>query len=371
MKRVDWLDTLRVFASFLVVLSHYAYVVADVPSSQHFIRTYILNIGSISNMLFFAVSGYLAANSLEHSKSLLEYYRRKVIRIVTPYTVSCIVLGVLLIFLGMFEPKIATQSPFNSAIHGGNWQELLLRLFPVSADVNLLGFLGFNKFSAFIGEWFIAAIIYLYFIAPLLYKCLKKNSALTIIASVIISVKFIHFSALPMPITFFGGRIQEFLAGMILYHYKDFIVENFSRLNKTFIVLAAGLIIYAAYFNTAAQSIWVKTLLGKPYNIYQYLIADAIVVYLSYAVAVYLNKHFEKWMTPFNNFSQISYVAMLIQHVVIYRFAWSYKFSDLGKFGVFFFFVAILMTTIVLSEHLKNIYKPIEERLIKRRFFVE
>ena len=327
-------------------------------------------------MIFFAVSGYLAANSLNHSKSILEFYRRKIIRIAIPFAVAYMYLATLLILLGIFEPQIAEQSPLKNVINsGGNISALLIGMLPLSMDVNFMKFFDLQVYG-FIGEWFIGMIIYLYLIAPLLYKFLCRYFFITVLSSIIISIgsfeltKILHAQGIIAEVgIFFPVRIPEFLFGMILYLYQDFILSEKRKLIYIFTIFAGGLVLYALKFNQNAGSFWEKIILDNPINICQYLLAAVILIFFIYVAAVYLNEHFKKLMQVFNNFSKISYVAMLIQHVVIYRFALSYNFSTISKFGAIFFLIMIILTTIFLSKQILKIYKPVEERLIERRLF--
>ena len=380
MNRIGWLDTLRVLASFLVIISHYSYAVADVPSVEDFLHTYVLRIGQIGNMLFFAVSGYLASNSLEHSKSIWEFYRRKIIRIAVPFAVAYLVLATLLILFGMFEPSLADQSPLKKVINtGGSYTAFLIGMTPLSMDRNFLFIFDLPVYK-FIGEWFIGIIIWLYLISPLLDKCLRRNFFLTVFAAILISfgtfelTKFLHAQGLITKAqvgVVFPVRIPEFLFGMILYVKKDFIAAHFQKLIYIFAGLLAVLTCYELNFYPYKGSFFEKLIMDHPPNIWKYLFAASIFTFLIYSASIYLNKRFENLMAWFNNFSKISYVAMLIQHVIIYRFTASYDFSTMSKFGILFFLAVIILTTIFLSEQIHKVYKPLEERLIKRRLLLE
>ena len=377
MKRVDWLDTLRVLASLIIIISHYVVIVHNVPSVQSFIYKFFGNTGTIGNMLFFALSGYLVANSLERSKNIGEFYRRKIIRLTIPFMASYLILATLLIFLGMLlDPEISNQSPFKNVINnGGSYIGVLIGMLPLSMDLYFVALSKLPVYS-FVGEWFIGTIIYLYLISPLLYKCLRWNFIFAVISSFAIAAATFYLTLglkdtgyIAENSVLFTVRIPEFLIGMILFKYRDFISRNQEKLNRIFLTLAIFLIFYGVKFNSTLESFWDRIILGEPINFLQYLIADVILVYLIFELVLYLNKNFTAAMTKFNSFYDISYVAMLIQHVVIYRFALSYDFSTLSKFGVLFFLLMITLTTIFLSKLILKICEPLEKRLIERRLF--
>jgi peptidoglycan/LPS O-acetylase OafA/YrhL len=273
--------------------------------------------------------------------------------------------------LGIVDTKFSAISPLSKIIYsGGNYSAFLIGMFPISADDNVTGYFHLPNYRL-IGEWFIGTIVWLYIISPLLYKCLKKNLLLTLTISIGIADSIFKFAQVPSILTFFIVRIPEFSFGMVLFLLKDFIEKNNILLTKIMAVLGAILIAYGLYFGSATKNIFEKIIFGAPFNIFQYLFAAAITVYFSYYIVTYLNENFSGIMMKFNAFSNISYVAMLIHHFVIYRLNDIYHFSNSSKFGVAVFFVMVLFFTIFFSEQIHKIYKPLEEKLIKRRGFFD
>lgn len=369
--RIGWLDTMRVLASLIVIFSHYAYIAGKAPAVQHFFQTYIFNIGSIGVIVFFAVSGYLAANSLEHSKSILEFYRRKLIRIIVPFTVAYIFISVFLTLLGVFSPKISAFSPISKVMapDGSGWA-FVVGMLPLAADDNVTKFFQLPNYRM-IGEWFIGTIVWLYLISPLVFKCLKKNLIISTGIIVAISLSLFKFGSLPSPLTFFMVRLPEFSFGMVLFILEDFINKNDKKVFTIMSVLGIILVAYGLIFGNPEKSIFARIILGTPLNLFQYIFAAAIISYFAYVLVKFLNEKFERSMEYFNSFSNVSYVAMLIHHFVIYRLNDLYHFTKLGKFGVVFFLIVTIFATVFLSEQIHKVYKPLEERLIKRRLFLE
>ena len=168
---------------------------------------------------------------------------------------------------------------------------------------------------------------------------------------------------------FFGIRIPEFSFGMILFLLKDSISKNSSLILKIMTILGITFIGYGLIFSSHTNIIS-KIIFGAvPYGVIHYSLAAAFITYFTYIFVKYLNEKFPKITARFNSFSNISYVAMLIQHVIIYRLNDIYHFTTLTKSGVFFFFLLVLLTTIFLSKQILKIYKPVEENLIKRRWY--
>ena len=375
--RIAWLDTMRVMASFLVILSHFAYKAVEIPSVQNFISNYVLYIGQIGNMLFFAVSGYLAANSIVHSQITKEFYRRKIIRITVPYTFAYVILCIVFLFFGIFEPKLESNllSPLKHAMDTDGYigfVGLFFGMLPISSDANLIIFFHIPTIHL-VGEWFIGAVIYLYLLSHLLFKLINRNVILTFISSIIIAGLFYNFSPawkdagyIAEWLFLFPLWIPSFLIGMIIFLYQDFVLNNIKKIALINILMLVGLIFYGGYFNVETQSIWAKLISCSPLNFWQYLFANIGIVYFVYIVSIFFNEKFDKIMTKFNRFSNISYVAMLIQSAIIASFFIIMNCSAFNKFEVLMLFVSIVMCTIFISEIIRKIYKPIEEKLIRK-----
>ncbi len=362
--RVAWLNTVRVFASFTIILSHYA-LLDQFRTTHANIYWAFGGIGQIGVILFLAISGYLASNSLKHSKNIWEFYRRKLIRIVIPFTTAYVILGTLFILLGILEPSLPERSPLNHIIYkGGKYLGVLYGIVPI--DMNIIKLFQLPYYW-FIGEWFIGMIVFMYLIAPFLEKCLRKNFILTAIGSIIVAIAMYHFiisgyspkASLMIASWSFVVRIPQFLVGMTIFVYRDFILKHRSILNK--ICLSIVLVILAYSFITVdiGQPIFRGRLfIGTERDFVFSLPAS----YLFFAFAEWLNEKISSsTLEKFNSYSDISYMAMLIQHVVILLFAKSFDFTRLSKFGTVFMLILITGTVVVASYKIRAVYKPIEE----------
>ena len=348
MKRIAWLDTLRVLASVLVIISHYSYLIGGDPTIPHFLTRYVFNVGTIGVILFFAVSGYLAANSLERTPSIKEFYRRKAIRILVPYVAAYVVAFVILQFLEQLpEP------------HAG----ILLSILPV--DINLIVYFELQNYHL-TGEWFIGVIIYLYALAPLLYSAMKKNFALTMALSILIAllpngamVDLQDNGKLFSSDAIFTFRVPEFLMGMAIFRYKDFLEEKIRALR-----VSAGIIftILAAHnlFSNPQISIWGKIFLSRDWT-FIFIAISTIIIF--YAAASFLNEKFPTILAPFNSLSNISYIAMLVHHTIIFQLG--FFFPPQNKFQAIILFGVVIILTIIFSAGIRKIYKPIEEKLVR------
>ena len=363
-KKVAWLNTVRVFASLTIIMTHYI----GLSQFECFknLRWSLVDVGHIGIILFFAVSGYLASNSLSRSKNVLEFYRRKLIRIVIPFAVAYTTLGIFFIFAGIFEPTLASHSPFYEVIYrDGTLWGILFSIFPM--DINLIHYFDLVSYW-FVGEWFIGMVVYMYLIAPILDKILRYNFFIAVILSLILSWNIFGWT-LPLQdsgrITtnwwIFIVRTPEFLMGMIIFVCRDYILKHrniLTKISSTYMVL---LLICVLLLTDNSVSIFSRLCVHHPIS----FIFSLPFIFLMFNFSEWLNEKFSASIEKFNNFSDISYMAMLIQHVIIYLFADSFELSELSTFGFWFIFVLITATIIFVSRKIHDIYKPIEEYLIK------
>lgn len=359
--RILWLDTVRVFSALTVIIGHYA---ACFTSFEKFdtINFLFVHAGNVGVFLFLALSGYLISGSLARSKGLGNFYRRKLIRIVIPFTVAYVMLGAALMVLGLLNISIAERSPFYGAIYQGKFDlGILIAMFPV--DVNLTTALGL-PLTWFVGEWFMGVIIWLYLIAPFLYRFVQRAPLITFAVSIVISVATFYASQglvmqglIRESWWLFPTRIPEFIFGMILFTCKDFFEVNRRRL----LICAGGwtLIIGAV---TIAYNSPVLELVNCLYPTEpRSLLLTIPSTYLFFICAAWLNEQFPIVLAKFNSFSDVSYMAMLIQHVVIYLFAAQLRFEELHTVGAIVVVLLITLVIIGLSNWLKTFSDAVEK----------
>lgn len=362
-KIIPWLDTVRVLSAFAVIVGHYA---SCFDSFAHFdkLRLFFLYAGNIGVFLFFVLSGYLIPPSLERSKSLWSFYKRKLIRVVVPFTICYLVLGTALAMFGLIQPKVAEISPLYRAIYEGGFSfGKFIALFPV--DVNLLKFLGV-PFEWFVGEWFMGVLLWLYLISPLLYKLVKRAPLVTFAATVLISIatykETFDFMLQGRIITgwwLFPARIPEFFFGMMLFTYRD-LLERYRKkiLPVVTIWFIIGLAVSIACYSEIPAFV-LRVFPIEPRSFLMTLPAS----YLLFICAAWLNEKFPRTLAKLNGFSDVSYMTMLTQHIILYVFAAQFKFQDLHTFGLILMFCMITFTIIRVSEWIKKFSDPAEKAI--------
>ena len=360
-KKIAWLDTVRVFASFSIIVAHY--LMSPDFATYPFTRRICYDLASLGVFLFLAISGYLVVGSLDRSKSILDFCKRRVIRVVIPFTVAFIFLSTVFLMAGLIDTGIAEFSPFYKILYNHEYFLNLIAMFPL--DMNLFVWFGVS-FVPFVGEWFMAVIIFMYLLAPPLKFCAERAPLITLAASVVVS--FVVFDAteelyrneqLAYNWWLVFVRIPEFLFGMILAIKRDFFLKYRIELE------VAAIFILGAYFvNFLAQKLPVGFLLLKC-NPKDFLVTMPT-IFLFFSLVERLNQIPSELLRRFNSFNDISYPIMLIQHPIIFVFEAKFNYGDLHSFGIVFVLVIMTWLIVYLSKFVKNLSES-AERLILRR----
>ena len=143
-------------AACFIILCHSTFVLPG--SFGDIYKVYVSQFMQIGVDIFLLVSGLGCYFSMKKTPSVLRFYRKRMIRILVPYLVFVIAYGVFSIYF--FKQSITDY------------------LFTYS----LVSF--FTR--GVLAVWFIAAILVLYLVFPLLYKLINRKSASMLILSVVI-----------------------------------------------------------------------------------------------------------------------------------------------------------------------------------------
>ena len=360
-KKIAWLDTVRVFASFAIIVAHY--LMSAGFEDATWTRRICFDLASLGVFLFFAISGYLVCGSLDRTTSILEFYRRKIIRVVVPFTVAFIFLGTLFMTLGIFDQAIAERSPFYKVIYGSDYFKNLICMFPV--DMNLFVWLKI-EFVPFVGEWFMAVIILLYVVAPLLKKCATPAPLVTLAVSVIISCA-VFYSTQELSQTgrlaynwwLVLVRIPEFLFGMILFLHREKILRYRFKLEvASAIWLAAWLIFFVAQ-KPPVGAIFFET---NP----KVFLLSLPTIFLFCSMVERLNRRPSPALNWFNDFSGISYPIILLQHPMIFLFESKFDFGRFHTFGIIAILLILTWVVVILSRILSRLSAPAETFVLKK-----
>lgn len=159
------LDLLRIIAMGMVLLVHipiYIKLPWTFPNGQYGVA------------VFFVLSGYLIMESLERSKGILEFYKKRLLRILPEYYMI-LILGILVWDI------LLHKMPADSLLHLG-WLRyfLCLNTWIPSND--------YYYWNDLWGLWTISCFVFFYLVAPLLKKWIRnfKMSLVALAGSVVV-----------------------------------------------------------------------------------------------------------------------------------------------------------------------------------------
>ena len=180
-------DILRIIAALMVFGIHFFIFVPGLPESLYD----ILSNGSYGVSVFFVMSGFLIFGSLERSKTLKEYYIKRVSRILPAYY-AILIVGIV------FWGAVWKQMPPDTYAHMG-WIRYFLCLntwIPSNA---------YGYWNNLWGLWTISCFVFFYLIAPLLKKVIRnfKRSVVfmtamipvTVILAKVLQILFVRMGA--------------------------------------------------------------------------------------------------------------------------------------------------------------------------------
>ena len=358
-KNIAWIDTVRVLASFLVIFSHYFMCSGFAFQFQMDVRLY--EIAEMCISLFLALSGYLIHSSLERMTSLKDYYMKKIIRLVVPFTVCYLLMSVGLMVLSIINEQLIDKVPLYHALFGAKYFTLICGMFPV--NLNIMAFFG-QDVSWFTGEWFMGIILCMFLISPILDKGAVKAPILSLVASLIFSSVLFNLAVDWAQRGFIAERWQmclvrfpEFLFGMILFVHR----EKLLRIRR---YLVPALLIYLTVYTIYIYQPYAPWFV---YNQPACRIVTFPMIYLVFTAVEWLNEFDFAALNWFNGFSGISYMAMLSQHVIIYAFSAAMDFSQLTLFGRFYLLAVITWVIVLVSRKLQEYSAPVEKWFLKKR----
>ena len=348
------IDTLRVLACLLVILSHYSYTY---EGSVHLNIAGIFGglTGRLGVSLFFAISGYLASISLQRLDSLIQFYATKFIRIVIPWFISYWVLTFIIICIGFISPVYNVDVPFYKVIfQNGSLFESILFMVPYET---YLAAKFYNFEYLFIGEWFLGTLVIMYIIAPFIKKGLSKSVFTTSIGVIAISIgSYMLLHHLGDYVWWLWvTRLPEFVLGMILYQYKEVLIQKKIIYGCLAIGLAGFIVNYQ--FNQDTHILW-RIISLNPLS---FLVTMPSIYFLFILIRRVQRIPGIEYI---NKLAVIGYAIMLIQHVVIYLVMHHVPINQVSRYGIVFLFYFIIILIILISHIIQKLYKPLEDYLV-------
>lgn len=171
-EKVNGLSILRVLAMLMIVMVHFGQSL-PLPEMIHRIISY----GQNGVILFFALSGFLIALSLQNDDNLKRYYQKRILRIVPLYYTAVLISMIGFSLLGIVETDIFKLGWFRYF--------LFLQTILPSNNVNL-----WNNCSAL---WTMSAFMLFYIFAPVFHMIhLKGNKRFVILVAMLCGVNVMN-----------------------------------------------------------------------------------------------------------------------------------------------------------------------------------
>lgn len=328
-ERLFWPDFIRAIACVCVVIVHFnanvtaMWTLDNCIIPNHFLDMYL---GTIGVNLFFTISGAMLMYTYikRGPEPLIKFYKRRFTTIYPMYWIA-------FFFATCVSFLVFRRMPSDNIF----W--IINDIIGFSGYLYTLGFtpLGFYQ----LGEWFLAVIICLYILAPILLwvtdKYTKRAMGLCFIIYAVLIKMGVHDQFVLM-------YVPNMLVGMVLIKFK----ENFNFI-ATIISLVIMLLIYA-----------VRDIIGLKDSVYIFLESICIYVILGY-LGAYIEKNFvaakiTRWIAKY------SYPIFLVHHRLITLLCLRFDLSILGKRDIWLLFIIFLMLTVILSKGLYLMYTRIE-----------
>lgn len=308
--------------------------------------------GSEMVMIFFVLSGFFIAMSLQNAKGsfvqrLQQFYVVRIIRIYTPYIASIIIGVAVLLWIRRFAPEL---------YHADTHREFNNRLITANQNLDFINFLKsllFLKNKEYIGfnfaYWSLLYEGIFYIIVPFVF--LRKRMYLFVSLLLMVSGAFIVNRYHPGHI--FMRYLFEynfyFALGQFIYIYKEQILSKFDGRNyKPFLITASlGLFILFDMLALAKQHFWAGIAAG--------ISAFCLIV-------VFLKYEFKKswFIKGIIKLGEISYSLYLVHlPVLIFMYVIVFKYSnELVFYNRIWYVTGILVSVIAGIILYRLVEKP-------------
>ncbi len=368
----DILDSIRGIASLYVAISHCRGVlwmggdqfVKNFPMDTWGIQQYLIFGTSLLTRLagefvivFFVLSGFSIAHSLSSNQSVLEFYKRRFIRIYPSYFVALVFAALIYVITKYWHPQwydgTLTTFCFERTAEMKNFFD------PVQIIKNLFYMPGRGLITPF---WSLTYEVMFYLMAPFLLRKLNVYAAVSLILFFINLVAPSFISSLKLPLYihdyFFVYNIY-FVAGILLYKNYDLVLQAFSGIKKVpMLFIMAGLLGIVYFFNLYFQ---------KQTN-YGFIFAALLGVFL---IIFFLRHQVKiKWLVNIGRFSYtlyITHLASIFLYLGIYWLIFKPTVPYITNYGVwipavFFSLLLAYIQYILVESRTKDILNALRRK---------
>lgn len=312
-QRIFYLDFIRAVATIAIILTHYNAIWiynVEKPKPENAIITLSVSniyIGSFGVSLFFIISGAALMYVYDSKFEGRTFYKKRFLSIYPMFWIC---------YLCAAAYRYAEQR----TILGG-----------LSPKTLIFSFLGIDSYLAnygiqaptLVGEWFIAVILMMYCVFPLLRIGVQKKPKLSFAIAVILALisTFTFGKSIGL-----CARIPEFMFGMLFMKY-------IKKVNWKMLVPSIAILVVNAVIKPSVI----------PENIQTFYVGIA-----SFLVLTWLSQYL-RW-NPFRNFCKVigkySYACFLVHHFIIYEVIRHFDLNSAGRrqsYAIFLICVLLIM----------------------------
>lgn len=284
-ERLFWLDFIRAFATFMIVLTHfnaiYVYNVYPPTPEKAVITMNIANIyiGGFGVSLFLIVSGASLMYVYEEKCDVLKFYKKRFLNIYPMFWMAYIA-----VFLYNFYK-------YGSIPQGVPYRNIIFSILGI--DTWLVNF-SVPTFGL-VAEWFLGLIIIIYLVFPLLRVLVNKHPRILAVVAIVMYV--ISVSTIHQSVTLFA-RLPEFLFGM-------YFIKYIRKVNWKWVIPCALVLVLNTILKPTYNNMFQVTYVG--------ICSFIILVWISYFIKA-------NWVKSVSRkISKYSYACFIIHHTVIYK----------------------------------------------------
>lgn len=311
-KRIDYLDTIRFVACFMVVFFHF---IVALPQTQQYLSVW----GRVGVGMFFMISGAALINNYYGNIHIKQFYKKRFFSIYIPFYIAYFFTFIYLVIRNSFH------LPFEAP----RWT-FIFTILGIDGYASCLGAPSFY----ILGEWFLSVIIFIYLIFPLWRIVFIKFPTLTLVSVFILRILLI-IGIIPSPVLLCFNvipAISYFTLGAYLMLLTN--KMRFTRVvNISLIVVSAILIVIGALFNHYLY----KVDIGEVFS--------SLGLYITIAIISCFIKN--KLLNKFIKYvSSISYEIFLLHHITILVICSAIS-SNFNKYT--FIFGGIITAALILN----------------------
>lgn len=301
--------------------------------------------GKVCVAIFLVLSGYGLWMSYNKKRpKTLNFYKTKIVNLMTPYWICFIIFGVLgALFFGRTLESLYGGSVFSAIIN----------------------FLGLNMFfgtkSMNDAWWFISLILLFYVLFPVAFKMLDKMPAVFIVlvcASLLWrSDAFVLDKALPFLkySSFVVDWIFAFFIGMAFAKYNLFVkIKQWNKVGVRLLIEVALLaaVMYVRYLMTM-------------HTYYSYLKMDGFMAILIIQIMFELYEYLGPVNKVLEFFGKHSFNIYLCHSFFMSYFFWNLVYGTVEAFGLFFVVVASLASSFAI-DYIHDWIKKLSKSKVKK-----